>query len=81
MRRVAISDVWRNSSDTTSSAGTHGETRTAGTRYPPSQAMPFWPLNGETPPSGKLIFSAPLSVVKTTIVLSSWPMSSSFFST
>src|ERR1044071_6637678 len=30
------------------------------------------------PPSGKEIVSAPLSVVKTTIVLLSWPMSSSF---
>jgi hypothetical protein len=33
------------------------------------------------PPSGKLIVSAPLSVVKTTMVLSSWPMSSSFLRT
>src|SRR5580698_676005 len=33
------------------------------------------------PPSGKLIVSAPLSVVKTTIVLSSAPMSSSFLRT
>ena len=33
------------------------------------------------PPSGKLICSAPLSVVNTTIVLLAWPMSSSFFRT
>src|ERR1044071_7853601 len=33
------------------------------------------------PPSGKLICSAPLSVVKTTMVLLACPMSSSFFST
>ena len=33
------------------------------------------------PPSGKVIVSAPLSVVKTTMVLLSWPMSSSFLST
>src|SRR6185295_6114540 len=46
-----------------------------------SQASPFWPLNGVTPPSGKVIASAPWSVVNTTIVLLSWPMSSSFFRT
>src|SRR5271167_2326551 len=33
------------------------------------------------PPSGKLTVSAPLSVVKTTMVLSSWPIASSFAST
>ncbi|EXI71473.1 MAG: hypothetical protein AW07_03535 [Candidatus Accumulibacter sp. SK-11] len=54
---------------------------TAGARMPPSQVVSFPPLNGVVPPSGKVIVSAPLSVVKTTIVLSSWPMSSSFFST
>ena len=48
---------------------------------PPSQVVSFPPLKGVMPPSGKVIVSAPLSVVKTTIVLSSWPMSSSFFST
>src|SRR6476620_8641114 len=58
-----------------------GQRTTIGARYPPSQASPFWPLKGVTPPSGKLIASAPLSVVKTTIVLSSWPMSSNFFKT
>src|SRR4029077_1846540 len=45
------------------------------------QASPFCPLNGVTPPSGKLIASAPLSVVNTTMVLLAWPMSSSFLST
>src|SRR6476661_1851675 len=58
-----------------------GQRTTIGARYPPSQASPFWPLNGVTPPSGKLIASAPLSVVNMTIVLSSWPMSSSFLRT
>src|SRR5580765_2709255 len=58
-----------------------GHRITAGARYPPSQASPFWPLNGVTPPSGKLIISAPLSVVKTTMVLSSWPIASSLAST
>src|SRR5215471_14733280 len=58
-----------------------GQRTTIGARYPPSQASPFCPLNGVTPPSGKVIASAPLSVVKTTIVLSAWPLSSSFFRT
>ena len=48
---------------------------------PPSQVLSLPPLNGVVPPSGKVMVSAPLSVVNTTIVLSSWPMSSSFFST
>src|SRR5262249_22749396 len=39
------------------------------------------PLNGVTPPSGKVMVSAPLSVVNTTMVLLVWPMSSSFLST
>src|SRR5271165_5204165 len=67
--------------NTVSGLMTPGQRMTKGTRYPPSQASPFWPLNGVTPPSGKVIASAPLSVVKTTMVLSSWPMSSSFLST
>src|SRR5712692_9003819 len=54
---------------------------TQGARMPPSQVFIFEPLNGVMPPSGKVKVSAPLSVVKTTIVLSSWPMSSSFLST
>ena len=44
---------------------------------PPSQVVSLPPLNGVTPPSGKVMFSAPLSVVKATSVLSSSPMSSS----
>ena len=48
---------------------------------PPSQVVSFPPLNGVVPPSGKGEVSAPLSVVKTTMVLSSWPMSSSFLRT
>src|SRR5262245_29135666 len=48
---------------------------------PPSHVVSFPALNGVTPPSGKVICSAPLSVVKTTIVLSSCPMSSSFLRT
>src|SRR5215510_3833583 len=58
-----------------------GQRTTHGARYPPSQAWPFWPLNGVTPPSGKVIASAPLSVVNTTSVLSSWPIDSSLAST
>ena len=38
---------------------------------PPSQVVSLPPLNGVVPPSGKVIVSAPLSVVKTTMVLSS----------
>ena len=48
---------------------------------PPSQVVSFPALNGVTPPSGKVCTSAPLSVVKTTMVLSSSPMSSSFLRT
>src|SRR5262249_42289698 len=60
---------------------TPGQRMTQGARMPPSQVFIFEPLNGVTPPSGKVKVSAPLSVVKTTTVLSSCPMSSSFFST
>ena len=48
---------------------------------PPSQVLSLPPLKGVVPPSGNVIVSAPLSVVKMTMVLLSWPMSSSFFST
>src|SRR5215468_337663 len=58
-----------------------GQRTTQGARMPPSQVFIFEPLNGVMPPSGKEKHSAPLSVVKTTIVLSSCPMSSSFLST
>src|SRR6478672_9248654 len=60
---------------------TPGQRMTQGARMPPSQVLSFPPLNGVVPPSGNVIVSAPLSVVKTTMVLSSWPMSSSFFRT
>ena len=60
---------------------TPGQRITIGARMPPSQVLSLPPLNGVTPPSGKVMVSAPLSVVNTTIVLLSWPMSSSFFST
>ena len=58
-----------------------GQRTTSGARMPPSQVVSLPPLNGVVPPSGNVMFSAPLSVVKTTIVLSSWPMSSSFLRT
>ena len=58
-----------------------GQRTTSGARMPPSQVLSLPPLNGVVPPSGKVIVSAPLSVVKTTMVLSSSPISSSFFST
>ncbi len=48
---------------------------------PPSHVLSLPPLNGVVPPSGKVMVSAPLSVVKTTMVLSSWPISSSFLRT
>src|SRR5215467_15010172 len=54
---------------------------TQGARMPPSQVVIFEALNGVMPPSGKVNCSAPLSVVKTTMVLSSCPMSSSFLRT
>src|SRR5215213_928612 len=60
---------------------TPGQRTRSGARMPPSQVLNLPPLNGVVPPSGKVIVSAPLSVVNTTIVLLSWPMSSSFFST
>src|SRR5512133_21564 len=60
---------------------TPGQRMTQGARMPPSQVDSFPALNGVTPPSGKVWTSAPLSVVKTTMVLSSAPMSSSFLRT
>ena len=63
-------------------AGTLPGQRTMhGTRKPPSSTVPLPPANGVWPPSGQVKFSAPLSVVKTTIVLSSTPRSFSFFIT
>src|SRR5882672_7754528 len=58
-----------------------GQRTTNGARMPPSQVVSLPPLKGVVPPSGKVMFSAPLSVVKTMRVLSSWPMSSSFLRT
>ena len=55
-----------------------GHFMTMGTRNPPSKVVPFSPRNGELPPSGQLKVSAPLSLVKTTIVLSAMPSSSIF---
>ena len=58
-----------------------GQRTTSGARMPPSQVVSLPPLNGVVPPSGKVMVSAPLSVVKAMMVLSSWPISSSFFRT
>src|SRR6516225_1768306 len=55
---------------------TPGQRITIGARMPPSQVVSFPPLKGVVPPSGKVMVSAPLSVVKTTIVLLVCPMSS-----
>ena len=51
-----------------------GQRTIAGTRNPPSSAVPLPPANGVCPPSGQVKFSAPLSVVKTTMVFSSSPL-------
>src|SRR4029077_13331403 len=58
-----------------------GQRTTIGTRIPPSQVVSLLALKGVMPPSGKVWLSAPLSVVKTTMVLSSWPIASSLAST
>ena len=58
-----------------------GQRTTIGTRIPPSQVVSLLALKGVMPPSGKVWLSAPLSVVKAMMVLSSSPISSSFFST
>ena len=60
---------------------TPGQRTSSGARMPPSHVVSLPPLNGVVPPSGNVIVSAPLSVVKTMMVLSSWPMSSSFLMT
>src|SRR5213079_2305945 len=49
-----------------------------GTRKPPSKTVPLLCANGVCPPSGQVKTSVPLSVVNTTMVLSSTPMSLSF---
>src|SRR5262245_48799761 len=48
---------------------------------PPSHVVSLPPLKGVVPPSGKVSTSAPLSVVKTTMVLLVWPICSIFWST
>ena len=58
-----------------------GQRTIAGTRKPPSMMVPLHWANGVCPPSGQVKTSVPLSVVKTTIVFSSSPMSLSFFIT
>src|SRR6187401_2372661 len=60
---------------------TPGQRITIGARMPPSQVVSLPPLKGVVPPSGKVMVSAPLSVVKTTMVLLVCPMSSIFLST
>ena len=57
-----------------------GQRMIAGTRKPPSNTVPLVPLNGVMPPSGQVKTSAPLSVVKMTMVLSASPMSCRCFS-
>src|SRR6201982_4060508 len=56
-----------------------GQRIMAGTRKPPSPTVPLVFLNGVMPPSGQVNTSAPLSVVKITIVLLASPMSSRCF--
>ena len=58
-----------------------GQRAMHGTRKPPSMIVPLHWANGVVPPSGQVKTSVPLSVVKTTIVFSSSPMSLSFCST
>src|SRR6185503_4977940 len=60
---------------------TPGQRITIGARMPPSQVVSLPPLNGVVPPSGKVMVSAPLSVVKTTMVLLVWPICSIFWRT
>ena len=58
-----------------------GQRIIAGARKPPSMTVPLLCANGVCPPSGQVKTSVPLSVVKTTMVFSSTPMSLSFFIT
>ena len=55
-----------------------GQRIIAGARKPPSITVPLLCANGVCPPSGQVNTSVPLSVVNTTIVLSSTPISFSF---
>ena len=50
-----------------------GQRMIAGARKPPSITVPLVALNGVMPPSGQVKTSAPLSVVKMTMVLSASP--------
>ena len=52
-----------------------GQRTMHGTRKPPSMIVPFACAKGVVPPSGQVNTSVPLSVVKTTMVLSSNPAS------
>ena len=54
---------------------TPGQRIAHGTRHPPSQFVAFSPRNGVFPPSGQLLFSAPLSLEYITIVLLAIPSS------
>ena len=56
-----------------------GQRAMQGTLKPPSKTVPFVARNGVMPPSGQVNTSAPLSVVKITIVLSASPISSRCF--
>src|SRR6516165_6392340 len=58
-----------------------GQRMIAGTRKPPSSAVPFPPANGVLPPSGHVKFSVPLSVEKARIVLFASPLSLRYFTT
>ena len=53
-----------------------GQRAMHGTRKPPSNTVPLVARNGVMPPSGQVNTSAPLSVVKMTMVLSASPISS-----
>src|ERR1017187_2024005 len=50
-----------------------GQRATQGARNPPSQVVPFSPRKGSVPPSGHENFCAPLSEVRTIMVLSAMP--------
>ena len=52
---------------------TPGHLTNMGTRNPPLYTVPFSPRKGWLPPSGQLKVSAPLSLVKSTMVLSAMP--------
>jgi hypothetical protein len=58
-----------------------GQRTIAGTRKPPSSAVPLPPANGVCPPSGQVKFSAPLSVVNARIVLFVEPVVLQYFMT